>query len=60
MQKKINITPAQKNKFDMLIKNQKFNRLVNGLLAEPNISADEKSRLIYALKNKMFPKKSRY
>jgi hypothetical protein len=63
MKRNVILTPEQKTKFDKLIAESKFNRLVTDLLANKTTSADEKSRLIYALKKKLFEapqRKSRF
>jgi len=62
-QRSVSLTPAQKIKFDKLIAESKFNRLVTDLLADKKTTADEKSKLIYALKKKLFEapqRKSRF
>jgi hypothetical protein len=63
MKRNVILTPEQRIKFDKLIAESKFNRLVTDLLANKTTSADEKSRLIYALKKKLFEapqRKSRF
>tara|TARA_R110000782_G_scaffold41855_2_gene95612 strand:+ start:118 stop:297 length:180 start_codon:yes stop_codon:yes gene_type:complete len=57
MNKNIRLTPAQKTKIDMLLKNAKFTRLTNALLKDKTVTADEKAHLIFALKSKMFGNK---
>lgn len=56
MQKKIKITRSQKEKFDKLILQSKFDRLAYALISEPSTSAEEKSKKILKLKQKMFGK----
>ena len=56
MKRNLILTPEQKAKFERVIQENKFNRLVNDLLSERKISAEEKSRLILKLKQKMFGK----
>ena len=56
MKRNIILTTEQKAKFEKVIKESKFNRLVAGLIAQKNINVNEKSRLILELKYKMFGK----
>jgi hypothetical protein len=56
-QRSVLLTPAQKIKFDKLILESKFNRLVSGLLADRTTTADAKSRMILELKYKLFGRK---
>jgi hypothetical protein len=56
-QRSVLLTPAQKIKFDKLILESKFNRLVGGLLADRTTTADAKSRMILELKYKLFGRK---
>jgi hypothetical protein len=63
MKRNVILTPEQRKKFDKLIAESKFNRLVTDLLKDRTTTADEKSRLIYALKKKLFEapqRKSRF
>jgi hypothetical protein len=56
MKKNIKLTPAQNTRIDTLMKNAKFTRLTNGLLADKTLTADEKAHLVFALKKKIFGK----
>ena len=53
-QRGVILTDKQKIKFDKLILENKFNRLVSGLLADRTTTADAKSRMILELKYKLF------
>jgi hypothetical protein len=57
MKRNVILTPEQKTKFDKLIAESKFNRLVTDLLANKTTSADAKSRMILELKYKLFGRK---
>ena len=54
MKKNVKLTPLQVLKIDMAVKNAKFTRLTNGLLADRTLNADEKSKIIFKLKYKIF------
>ncbi len=54
MQKKVILTERQLIQIDNLIKNAKFTRLVNGLLADRTTNADTKAKMVYELKKKIF------
>ena len=64
MQKKVILTKRQQIQIDNLIKQSKFDRLVKGLLADRTTNPDTKSKLVYALKQKIFdnvePRSSRF
>jgi hypothetical protein len=63
-QRSVLLTPFQQANIDKLLKQAKFDRLVKGLLSDTKTTADTKSKLIYALKKKLFdnvePRKSRF
>ena len=54
MKRNVILTPAQTANINQLFKQAKFDRLVKGLLADRNTNADTKSKLVYALKKKIF------
>lgn len=54
IQKKIILTGKQQNKINHLLKQAKFDRLVKGLLADKTISAENKAKMVYELKKKIF------
>jgi hypothetical protein len=63
-QRSVLLTPRQRANIDKLLKQAKFDRLVKGLLSDKTTNADTKSKLVYALKKKIFdnvePRKSRF
>ena len=64
MNKNVILTPSQQANINQLLKQAKFDRLVKGLLADRTTNADTKSKLVYALKKKIFdnvePRNSRF
>lgn len=54
MKKAVILSDKQKQDINIKLKNSKFTRLVNGLLADKKIDADTKARLILQIKNKLF------
>ena len=64
MNKNVILTPSQQANINQLLKQAKFDRLVKGLLADRTTNADTKSKLVYALKKKIFdnvePRSSRF
>jgi len=65
MKKNISLSPEQKLNIRQLLKQAKFDRLVKGLLADKKLSTDEKAKLVYQLKKKLFdststPRTSRF
>lgn len=63
MRKNIILTDKQQANINQLFKVAKFDRLVKGLLADRTTTADTKSKLVYALKKKIFEvptRKSRF
>ena len=63
-QRGVILTDKQTANINQLFKVAKFDRLVKGLLADRTTNADTKSKLVYALKKKIFdnvePRKSRF
>ena len=63
-QRNVLLTPSQQANINKLFKQAKFDRLVKGLLSDKTTNADTKSKLVYALKKKIFdnvePRKSRF
>ncbi len=64
MRKNIILTDKQQANINQLFKQAKFDRLVKGLLLDKTTNADTKSKLVYALKKKIFdnvePRSSRF
>ena len=64
MKKNIILTDKQQANINQLFKQAKFDRLVKGLLADRTTNAEAKSKLVYALKKKIFdnvePRNSRF
>jgi hypothetical protein len=54
MRKNVILTDKQQANINQLFKQAKFDRLVKGLLSDKTTNADTKSKLVYALKKKIF------
>lgn len=54
MKRKILLTPSQKEKFDKLLKQAKFDRLANVIIRDKRLSADKRAKMIVDLKRKLF------
>lgn len=54
MKRKILLSPSQKEKFDKLLKQAKFDRLASGIINDKRLSAETRSKMILQLKRKMF------
>jgi hypothetical protein len=54
VQKKIVLQPAQKLKFDKLINQARFDRLANEIINDKKLTVDERAKLVFQLKQKIF------
>jgi|Laugresp1bdmlbsn_1035097.scaffolds.fasta_scaffold05569_1 hypothetical protein len=54
MKRKILLTPSQKEKFDKLLKQAKFDRLATAIIKDKRYTAEKRAKMVVDLKRKIF------